>query len=93
MAENSIYSAHPASAPTGHTRGTHRNFRGMHILESDEPLVATLEPLERAVLGTTGKYEQRAQTLGIPLGTLRSRLHRARAKLVNLRTQVTSPRS
>ena len=62
-------------------------FKGMHVLESDEPLLDTLEPKEQAVLRTSGSYEERARELNIPVGTLKSRLHRARAKLVTLRSQ------
>ena len=62
-------------------------FKGMHVLETDEPLLATLKPREQAVLHTTGSYEDRARELGVPVGTLRSRLHRARAKLLALRGQ------
>jgi hypothetical protein len=62
-------------------------FKGMYLLETDEPFVATLWPNEQAVLRTTGSYKERARELNVPLGTLRSRLHRARAKLVALRKQ------
>jgi hypothetical protein len=63
-------------------------FKGMLVLETDEPLLAKLWPNEQAVLRTTGSYGERARQLGIPVGTLRSRLHRARAKLVALRSQM-----
>ena len=69
-------------SPLGATK-----LKGMHVLETDEPLLATLKPREQAVLHTTGSYEDRARKLGVPVGTLRSRLHRARAKLVALRSQ------
>ena len=66
-------------------------FKGMHVLENDEPLLATLKPREQTVLRTTGSYEDRARELGIPVGTVRSRLHRARAKLVALRSPHVLP--
>ena len=74
----------PASARPSRQRAP--QFKGMHVLETDEPLLAILEPKEQTVLRTTGSYEDRARELGIPIGTVRSRLHRARAKLVALRT-------
>jgi hypothetical protein len=86
MAEhNSNHATVPSSVYPGRQRATH--FKGMHVLESDEPLLDTLEPKEQAVLRTSGSYEERARELNIPVGTLKSRLHRARAKLVTLRSQ------
>ena len=78
-----------ATAPApGHPSPLHATqFKGMYVLETDEPLLATLKPREQAVLRTTGSYEDRARALGVPVGTLRSRLHRARAKLVALRSE------
>jgi len=75
----------PSSVHPGRQRAT--QFKGMHVLESDEPLLASLEPKEQAVLRISGSYEERARELNVPVGTLRSRLHRARAKLVALRSQ------
>ena len=75
----------PASARPSRQRA--QQFKGMHVLESDEPLLATLKLKKQAVLRTTGSYEDRATQLGVPVGTLRSRLHRARAKLVALRIE------
>ena len=73
--------------PTQPSRQRAAQFRGIHLLDTDEPLLATLAPNDQAVLRTTGSYEERAQQLGVPVGTLRSRLHRARAKLVALRNE------
>jgi hypothetical protein len=81
MMEHDVdHAAVPSSVRPDRQRATH--FKGMHVLESDEPLLATLEPKEQAVLRTSGSYEERARELNVPVGTLRSRLHRARAKLV-----------
>jgi DNA-directed RNA polymerase specialized sigma24 family protein len=62
-------------------------FKGVHVLETDESLFATLWPKEQAVLQTSGSYEERAKGLNVPVGTVKSRVHRARAKLVALRNQ------
>jgi len=75
----------PASARP--SRQSASQFKGMYVLETDEPLLATLQPREQAVLRTTGSYEDRARKLGVPVGTVRSRLHRARARLVALRSR------
>jgi DNA-directed RNA polymerase specialized sigma24 family protein len=76
-----------ATAPESARRSRRREsqFQGMHVLETDEPLLATLWPNEQAVLRTNGSYGERAKELNVPVGTLKSRLHRARAKLVALR--------
>jgi DNA-directed RNA polymerase specialized sigma24 family protein len=86
MAENNFDQATaPSSARPSRQRAP--QFKGTHLLESDEPLLAALKPEEQAVLLTDGSYEDRAKELNVPVGTLRSRLHRARAKLVALRSQ------
>ena len=65
-------------------------FRDMHLVDSDEPLLALLNPQEQVILRATGSYEDMAKVLQVPTGTVRSRLHRARAKLVALRKQSAS---
>jgi hypothetical protein len=84
MTEHNLDLASP-TARAGRQRAT--QFKGILVLETDEPFLAALEPNEQAVLRTNGSYEERARELNVPLGTLRSRLHRARAKLVALRGQ------
>ena len=64
-------------------------LKGLCLLETDEPLLAMLSEADQAVLRTTGSYEERHKKLQVPMGTLRSRLHRARAKLLALRKQVS----
>lgn len=58
------------------------NFK---IEESDAPLIEKLQKHHRDVLNHGGSYEQMAADLGIPEGTARSRLHRARKALIELR--------
>ena len=79
----------PASARPSRQRAS--QFKGMYVLETDGPLLAKLSPKKQAVLRTTGSYEDRARQLGVPVGTRRSRFHRARAKLVALRTHEARP--
>jgi hypothetical protein len=62
-------------------------FKGMLVLDTDEPLWACLGPNHKAVLCSNGSYEERAKELNLPVGTLKSRLHRARVKLAALRGQ------
>jgi hypothetical protein len=86
MTEHNVdHTTVPSSVHSGRQRAT--QFKGMHVLESDKPLLAALAPKEQAVLRTSGSYEDRARELNVPMGTLRSRLHRARAKLAALRSQ------
>jgi len=69
------------------SRQSATQFKGMLVLETDEQLLAALGPEGQAVLRANGSYEERARELNVPVGTLRSRLHRARAKLMALRGQ------
>lgn len=55
------------------------------IAESDLPLLDKLAKIHRDVLLTHGDYASRALALNIPLGTLKSRLHRARKELLKQR--------
>ena len=51
----------------------------------DAELLEQLSAEQRDALLSTGSYQERAQALNIPIGTVRSRLHRARAALEALR--------
>jgi DNA-directed RNA polymerase specialized sigma24 family protein len=51
----------------------------------DTHLLDQLPAPQREALLCDGSYVERAEKLGIPVGTLRSRLHRARAALEALR--------
>ena len=61
-----------------------RNFK---VIDADAPLIDRLKPQYQAVLRATGRYTDRAAQLQIPVGTVRSRLHRARAALTKLRAR------
>lgn len=49
------------------------------------PLLSFLPESQRATLLSSGSYSERAEKLGVPIGAVRSRLHRARVALVALR--------
>lgn len=62
-------------------------LRNVEISESDLPLIEKLSRRHRDVLLTQGGYASRAQALNIPVGTVKSRLHRARKELLKHRGQ------
>ncbi|HXS05357.1 MAG TPA: sigma-70 region 4 domain-containing protein [Rhizomicrobium sp.] len=69
------------------TKKREQKFARFDFLPGDEDLIAQLPPEQQAALRAQGSYAQRAQEMGIAVGTVRSRLHRARAALVRLRAQ------
>ena len=56
------------------------------LFSGDSELLPALSEEQRAVLTVSGPYKERAEKLGLPIGTVRSRLHRARAALKRLRS-------
>lgn len=58
---------------------------GIKATEADALLLTKLPHDHRAILKMTGTYKAIAATLGIPEGTARSRLNRARKALLALR--------
>lgn len=61
------------------------SFRGYTLDEKDKELLGKLRPHHRAVLTADGTYKQIASALGVPLGTVRSRMNRARTALERLK--------
>jgi hypothetical protein len=59
----------------------------MVIQESDGPLIETLPITYQIILRAKGSYAKMAADLGMPIGTVRSRLHRARKALLEGREQ------
>jgi len=74
---------HQASLPAEPKR--HQKFLRFEIQERDRELMSSLSEKHRALLLADGSYKDKAEKLGIPLGTVRSRLHRARVSLELLR--------
>jgi RNA polymerase sigma-70 factor (ECF subfamily) len=64
-------------------------LRGVALMQSDDPLLEYLSPPHRQILRAEGSYEEIAAALGIPVGTVRSRLSRARQALVELRANLS----
>ena len=62
-----------------------QKFVGFALQPGDDALLPFLPEAQRLLLQTDGHYRDRAERLGIPIGTVRSRLHRARASLERLR--------
>ncbi len=57
------------------------------IMPSDKSLIERLPENQRVLLQSQGQYRERAERFGIPVGTVRSRLHRARTALDILRQE------
>jgi DNA-directed RNA polymerase specialized sigma24 family protein len=62
-----------------------QKFLRFEIQERDRKLLSSLSEEHRSLLLASGSYNDMAAQFGIPLGTVRSRLHRARATLELLR--------
>jgi DNA-directed RNA polymerase specialized sigma24 family protein len=64
-----------------------RRQRFFPLTEQDEPLLAQLSPRYVEILRQEGQMADIAARLNLPIGTVKSRLHRARAALAALRRQ------
>jgi DNA-directed RNA polymerase specialized sigma24 family protein len=60
-------------------------LRALKITDADAPLIAKLPKDYQDALAMTGPYETRAVQLGVAIGTVKSRLNRARVALVAAR--------
>ena len=72
------------AAPSGKRQQKYFRFQ---LLPNDDALIVRLPAAQRAALQSQGTYEERAAALGVAVGTVRSRLHRARAALEALRQE------
>jgi DNA-directed RNA polymerase specialized sigma24 family protein len=62
-----------------------QKYMGFALQPSDEELLEQLSLQQREILTSKGTYNDLAATFGVAVGTIRSRLHRARASLAALR--------
>lgn len=78
--------AHLTSSPP---QRPSRNQKYLHfkLLPGDDALIEKLSPQQQAILASEGPYANRAAKLGVAVGTVRSRLHRAREALSLLRAE------
>ena len=58
------------------------------INEQDAPLIEKLSVPHREILLAKGNYKEIGRNLNLPIGTVRSRLHRAREALQRLRQEI-----
>jgi DNA invertase Pin-like site-specific DNA recombinase len=65
-------------------------FHGFALTEEDKVLLPSLSASFREILAAKGSYREIARVLYLRPGTVRSRLHRARAALVVLRQRSDS---
>jgi DNA-directed RNA polymerase specialized sigma24 family protein len=70
--------------------GRQRRQRFFPLTEQDEPLLSQLSPRYVEILRQDGQMADIASRLNLPIGTVKSRLHRARAALMALRRQQAS---
>ena len=64
-------------------------FVGFHTSEKDSALIQQLAPVFQEILNMKGSYVEISHALNIPIGTVRSRFHRARAALTALREKTS----
>jgi len=64
-----------------------QKYLRFRLLPEDEALIAELPPEQQAILRSEGSYVKRAEEFGVAIGTIRSRLHRAREALSRLRAE------
>jgi DNA-directed RNA polymerase specialized sigma24 family protein len=62
-----------------------QTFLQFKLRPSDGALLDLLPAKYRELLISDGSYKERSERLGIPIGTVRSRIHRARVALERLR--------
>jgi len=80
---------HPLEPETSLLSNRQRRQRFFPLTEQDEPLLAQLSPRYVEILRQEGQMADIATRLNLPIGTVKSRLHRARAALATLRRQQT----
>jgi len=58
-----------------------------HLQPTDAPLMEKLSADHKTILEAEGSYEEIATKLSLNIGTVKSRKHRARERLIALRTE------
>jgi len=73
-----------------------QKYMNFKLRSEDKALLEFLPERQRELLTAEGSYQEIASRFGLPIGTVRSRLHRARAALEKLRqshdAETASPR-
>jgi polysaccharide pyruvyl transferase WcaK-like protein len=62
-----------------------QKYTGFALQPGDEELLDQLSPQQQEILRSKGPYNDLAAALGVAVGTIKSRLHRARASLSAVR--------
>ena len=77
----------PISPLEGQARTRHRAQRYLQfkMQPGDEAFLDQLSEGQRQLVTAEGSYQELAARFNLPLGTVRSRLHRARARITQLR--------
>ena len=70
---------------------TRDRFHNFKIEPSDQPLLEQMTALKRDLLTSKEDYASFAARHNVPLGTVKSRIHRARAELMRLRDAAAAP--
>ena len=81
---------HPLDTDTVLPSGRQRRQRFFPLTEQDESLLSQLSLRYVEILRQEGQMADIASRLNLPIGTVKSRLHRARAALMALRRQQAS---
>lgn len=64
---------------------TRDRFHNFKIEPSDQPLLEQMTALKRDLLTSKENYASFAERHNVPLGTVKSRMHRARVELIRRR--------
>lgn len=74
---------------------THTRMVGLELSESDAPLLAQLPTPYQEMLRMAAAHNSScasiARTMGLNIGTVKSRLHRAKTALIALRPKLVQP--
>ena len=86
MSHGTHHNQGQASQVATHTPAARgRRAGGFFLYAEDEPLLSQLTPAYAEILRQHGDMKAIATRLNLPIGTVKSRLHRARARLEKLR--------